>query len=182
MTARYVLDQNVESAPSLTGQNPRTVTVIVLMQNYNKGAYIERAICSVLSQTLRYLELVISDDKSDDLRLYSLLPLLRSDVRIQFCANSRCLGTNRNRVKCVCLSHEMWLLSLDSDDTLMNRTAEVIVNTQCETGADMIEFKSLQLTPQGRCYVLDWGSIPFTLADNNTLVKAFRVRQFNCYL
>jgi glycosyltransferase involved in cell wall biosynthesis len=182
MTARYILYRTVESAPSMTGQNPRTVVVTVLMPNYNKGAYIERAIRSVLSQTLRHLELVISDDHSDDLPWYSLLPLLRSDLRIQFHTNSRCLGINRNRVKCVCLSHGMWLLSLDSDDTLMNRTAEVVVNTQRETGADMIEFKSLQITPQGRCDVLDWGSIPFTQADNNTLVKAFRVRQFNCYL
>jgi hypothetical protein len=64
----------------------------------------------------------------------------------------------------------------------MNRTAEVIVTTQRETHVDMIEFRSLQTTAQGRCAVFDWRSIPFAQADHNTLLNAFRRRQFNCYL
>jgi hypothetical protein len=67
MTARHGLSRNVESFPSLRGQNQRTVMVTVLMPIPEKGSYIERAIRSVRSQTLQHLELVIADDKPDDL-------------------------------------------------------------------------------------------------------------------
>jgi glycosyltransferase involved in cell wall biosynthesis len=156
--------------------------VTILIPNFNKGAYIERAIHSVLGQTFSQFEIIITDDKSDDLPWNSFLSLVKSDARIHFHVNERHLGTNRNRVKCVCAAHGILLLSLDSDDTLMNRTAEVIVKTQLQTGADMIEFRSLQITAQGRCDLFDWGSISFAQADNRTLVNAFRKRQFNCYL
>jgi hypothetical protein len=48
---------------------------------------------------------------------------------------SRCLGINRNRANCVCLSHGIWLLSLDSDDILMNGLAEVVGEAHSATGA-----------------------------------------------
>jgi glycosyltransferase involved in cell wall biosynthesis len=160
--------------PELSGVKFRGVALTVLMPNFNKGAYIERSIRSALRQTFPDFELVISDDKSDDLPWITLLPLVNSDARIRFWVNKKRLGTNRNRAKCVCGAHGIWLLSLDSDDELMNRTAEITIKTHRQTGADMSEFRSLQIDSRGRCRVLQCASIPFAQANNDTLIRAFR--------
>jgi glycosyltransferase involved in cell wall biosynthesis len=159
--------------PALTGITIRCVLLTVLMPNYNKGPYIRRAVQSVLSQTFSNFELIVSDDESDDIPWTSLMLLFNSDIRIRFWVNQKTLGTNQNRAKCVCAAHGSCLLSLDSDDELRNRTAEVVVQTHQQTGADMIEFKSFGIDRHGRLRVFEWLPIPFASADNNTLVIAF---------
>jgi hypothetical protein len=64
----------------------------------------------------------------------------------------------------------------------MNQTAEVIVSTHHEKGADMTEFKSLQIGLNGKSQAFDWNSIPFAQADNNSLVDEFRRGRVNCFL
>jgi glycosyltransferase involved in cell wall biosynthesis len=157
----------------------RSIVLSILMPNYNKGVHIMRAIYSVLRQTLRQLELIISDDESDDLPWQSLLLLLHSDTRIHFFMNRKRLGIHRNRAKCVCAAHGIWLLSLDSDDELMNRTGEITMKTHQYMSADMVEFKSFQIDHRGRLQVFEWAPIPFSQADNNTLVAAFRQKRIN---
>jgi glycosyltransferase involved in cell wall biosynthesis len=151
----------------------RTISLTILMPNFNKGPYLERAIVSVLQQTSLEFELVISDDRSDDLPMILLHSLLYSHGWIRFWVNQKRLGANQNRAKCVCAAHGIWLLSLDSDDELQNRTVEIVVETHKRTGADMIEFKSFQIDSLGRFRVFEWAPIPFTSADNNTLVSSF---------
>ena len=56
--------------------------VSVVMPNFNKGPYIERAIASVLKQTLQDFELVLVDDGSTDGSLEAGESLARSDPRV----------------------------------------------------------------------------------------------------
>jgi hypothetical protein len=71
-------------------------------------------------------------------------------------------------------SRGIWLLSLDSDDEFMNRTAEVAINTYKKTGADIVAFKALQIDNQGRYSMYHPCEIPCREADNNTLVGIFQ--------
>jgi glycosyltransferase involved in cell wall biosynthesis len=144
------------------------------MPNYNKGSCVERAITSVQRQTLSDFETVLSDDKSTDLPFSFLFSFIHLDSRIRFWVNPKHIGTNQNRVKCVCAARGIWLLSLDSDDEFMNRTAEIAVRTHQRTGADLIAFKALQVNKQGRYSIYYSCEIPCTESDNNTLVHIFR--------
>jgi glycosyltransferase involved in cell wall biosynthesis len=148
--------------------------VTILIPNFNKGAYVKRAIRSVQHQTLQDFEVVFSDDKSTDLPFSVLVPLIQSDERIRFWVNQKHIGTNQNRANCVCAARGIWLLSLDSDDEFMNRTAEIAVKTQQRTGADMMAFRALQIDYQGRYSVYYPCDIPCNEADNNTLVAIFK--------
>jgi glycosyltransferase involved in cell wall biosynthesis len=160
--------------PQLKTFNVRLVVVSVLVPNYNKGPYVERALKSVLRQSLPDLEVVFSDDASNDLPFELLLPFLASDVRIRFWRNARRLGANNNRAKCVCAARGIWVLSLDSDDELMNQTAEIAIKTHQQTGADVCEFKILQCDSQGRLTLHPVSRIEYHGADNNTLTRALR--------
>jgi glycosyltransferase involved in cell wall biosynthesis len=149
------------------------------MPNFSKGPYLARAIFSVLQQSLLEFELIISDDRSDDLPMMFLNSLLYAHGWIRFWVNQKRLGANQNRAKCVCAAHGIWLVSLDSDDELLNRTVEVVVETHKRTGADMIEFKSFQIDGLGRFRVFEWAPIRFTSVNNNTLVNSFRKGRIN---
>jgi hypothetical protein len=64
-------------------------------------------------------------------------------------------------------------LNLDSDDELVNRTAEVDLATAREQGADMVEHKALQYTD--RRGFEPWAFRPpkFAVGTNVTLTRAF---------
>jgi glycosyltransferase involved in cell wall biosynthesis len=147
--------------------------VSIMMPTYNKGEYIVRAVLSALSQTLSDFELVISDDCSDDQTLSNLEPLIAADPRIRYWRNEERIYTNRNRVKVVRSARAEWLLCLDSDDELFNKTAEIDYATQLRTGADMVEHKALQMDWNKKILPWEFKPPPFREANNETLTKAF---------
>jgi glycosyltransferase involved in cell wall biosynthesis len=147
--------------------------VSIMMPTYNKGPYIARAVRSALAQTLSDVELLISDDCSDDGTDAALAPLIAADARVRYWRNAARIHTNRNRVKVVRLSRAAWLLCLDSDDELLNRTAEVDYAAQLRTGADMVEHRALQVDWSRRTLPWEFKPPPFREADNESLTAAF---------
>src|SRR5581483_5739386 len=62
---------------------PQRPLVSVLITNYNYGAFVARAIRSVLDQTYGHFELVIVDDGSTDNSIEIIEPFARLDARIR---------------------------------------------------------------------------------------------------
>jgi glycosyltransferase involved in cell wall biosynthesis len=153
--------------------------VSILMPTYNKGKYIARAVRSAIAQTLPNFELLIADDCSDDSTLTNLTPFLASEPRIRYWINDKRLFTNTNRVRLVHSSRASWLLSLDSDDELMNQTAEIDYATQLRTGADIVEHKAMQIDEGNHLLPWVFKPPPFKEADNETLTKAFLNDEMN---
>lgn len=58
--------------------------VTVLMPTYNRPEYFKIALDSVLSQTYRHLEIIVSDDSDNDLTEKLIAPYLASDKRIKY--------------------------------------------------------------------------------------------------
>jgi glycosyltransferase involved in cell wall biosynthesis len=153
--------------------------ISILIPNYNKAPYLARAVRSALCQTIQGFEIAVADDHSTDLAENSILHWQVIDRRIRGWVNRKRLFSNWNRAKCVCLARGSWIFFLDSDDELMNRTAEIDFRAHQVTGADMVEHKMLQVRPGGRICIFQWREAPFRMADNNTLTITLQKGQMN---
>lgn len=98
----------------------------VLIANYNNGRYLQEAVDSVISQTYSNWELVIVDDKSDDLscRIYENLS---GDKRIHILYNDRNMGCGYTKRRCVENARGAICGFLDPDDVLLPNALNVMI-------------------------------------------------------
>jgi CDP-glycerol glycerophosphotransferase len=119
------------------------VTVIVIV--YNDADRLERAVRSVLDQTLRTCEVVIVDDFSTDAspevadRLAAAEPRVRS-VRLP--ENSG--GCGRPRNVGMTYARGRYVMFLDSDDTLDRHACLSLVAAAERTGAELVSGRSVR--------------------------------------
>ena len=90
--------------------------VSVLMPAYNAEKYIEKAIRSVIAQTVSDWELVIIDDYSQDRTCQIAEALARADARIRLYRNEQNQGAARTRNRGLDLCRGQYVALLDSDD------------------------------------------------------------------
>lgn len=91
--------------------------VSIITANYNKAAYIEQTLASVISQTYTSWELILVDDASTDTSLGVISGFL-SDARIRLVKEEVNRGGNYCRNKGLGLAKGEYLVFLDSDDLL----------------------------------------------------------------
>jgi glycosyl transferase family 2 len=101
--------------------------VSVLLTAYNREQYIAASIESVLAQTCRDFELIITDDRSSDGTLSIAREYERQDRRIRVHANDRNLGDYGNRNRAASLATGEFLKFHDSDDVMYPHCLEVMV-------------------------------------------------------
>ena len=89
--------------------------VSIILCTYNRAHLIKRAIASVLIQTYRHWELLIIDDGSTDGTEKTLLPLVKSDLRITYLRHPN-MGIARSRNVGISLAKGKYVTFLDSDD------------------------------------------------------------------
>jgi hypothetical protein len=102
-------------------------TVSVLMTAFNRAAYIDQAIDSVLAQTYRDFELVIVDDRSSDDTVARALAHAARDGRVRVEVNPRNLGDYPNRNHAATLARGRLLKFHDSDDVMYPHCLETMV-------------------------------------------------------
>jgi hypothetical protein len=78
-----------------------------------------------------------------------------------------------NRIATLNRTRAPFLLSLDSDDEIMNRTAEIDLAAQKRVDADMVEHKAFEVDIHGRLSRRTWGTPKYREADNETLMNDF---------
>jgi succinoglycan biosynthesis protein ExoO len=93
-------------------------TVSVVMANYNGAAYLAAAIRSVQRQSLRNLELIVSDDASTDGSLQIVTELMTSDPRIRLLQGDRNCGPAVARNRALDVARGQWIAIVDSDDLI----------------------------------------------------------------
>ncbi|MDA0632545.1 CDP-glycerol glycerophosphotransferase family protein [Nonomuraea sp. MCN248] len=112
-------------------------TVVVI--TYNDASRLPRAVHSVLGQTLRDLEVVISDDASTDDTPRVAAELAASDPRVRYLRaehNSGGCGAPRNTGLDAAASP--YLMFLDSDDELPRHACKSLLAEIERTGADFV--------------------------------------------
>jgi hypothetical protein len=92
--------------------------VSIIVPAYNAASFLDQAIGSALAQTLTDLELVVSDDASEDQTLTLARAWAHRDCRVRVHAQPRNLGMNPHWNWLLGQARGRWLLKLDADDAL----------------------------------------------------------------
>lgn len=119
--------------PPAPGKSP---LVSVIMAHGGGASYLEEAILSVLAQSLRDLELIVSDDGSRDSSLDVALAAERRDPRIRVIRSEVARGPAAARNRALDAASGDWIAIVDSDDLLHPRRLERLIATAGALGAD----------------------------------------------
>ncbi len=115
-----------------------TPAVSVLIASYGAQAFIERAIRSVLAQTVADLEVIVVDDVSPDDSAGLVEALAREDARVRLVRMAANGGPAAARNRAIAEARGRWLAVVDSDDLLAPDRFETLIAAAEATGADMI--------------------------------------------
>jgi glycosyltransferase involved in cell wall biosynthesis len=102
--------------------------VTVLTASYNPGVFLEKAVESVSSQSIRNWKHVIVDDASTDDSLLNIEDYL-NDSRVTLLKNEENIGQSKSQNKGLEVIDTPYILMLDSDDWLYPSTLELLLRT-----------------------------------------------------
>ena len=94
--------------------------ISVCIPTYNGEAFLENCLKSVLSQTLRDIEVVITDDRSKDRTLEIARRFAESDKRIKIYENTVNYGPLGNSNRCLYFAQGEWVRFVYQDDLMTN--------------------------------------------------------------
>ena len=96
--------------------------VTIMIPTYNQANLVSNAILSALNQDYDNLEIIISDDNSNDNTASIAVPFLK-DNRVKYYKNYSNLGSIKNYQKTLYeYATGEWIVNLDGDDFLTNRS------------------------------------------------------------
>jgi succinoglycan biosynthesis protein ExoO len=113
-------------------------TVSVVMANYNGAAYLADAIRSVQRQTLRSLELIVSDDASTDGSVRIVTEFMAADRRIRLLQCDRNSGPAVARNRALDAAKGQWIAIVDSDDLIHPERFARLIELAVRDDADMV--------------------------------------------
>ena len=127
------------------------MTIAMIM--YNRKEYVKDAVESLLNQDYPNLEIVISDDHSNDGAIEIALDLVKAykgNHRIVVNVNERNLGLGGNFAKALSLSHGEWVVACGGDDVQHNdRVSQVLRYAQEYPSAVVIGSGANTIDAQG---------------------------------
>jgi glycosyltransferase involved in cell wall biosynthesis len=145
----------------------------VIMPAYNAARYIGPAIESVLSQTVRDLELLIIDDGSQDATLKIARGYAEYDKRIRVVAQQNA-GIAHTLNRALEMVNSEWVFLMHADDLMVSTRLERQSAFIAEH-PDLAVASSLVMYINGDDGVIGHGRSPFT--DPNTVAEAARLGQ-----
>jgi len=112
--------------------------VSIIFPIYNNDNYIERAIRSVMNQTLKDIELILIDDGSTDRASEICDQLAAEDSRIQV-IHKKNEGSAAGRNQGIDLAHGEYIAFVESDDCVALDMYEKLYRRAKETDADIVK-------------------------------------------
>lgn len=144
----------------MTGQDAQGVApplVTVVMANFRGAQYIEAAIRSVLRQTHGAIELIVSDDASDDESCAIVRQIAASDPRVQLIEAHAHRGPSHARNAALDAAQGEWIAIVDSDDLVHPCRLALMLDAAIRWDADMVAddmmpFGTASATANGTLY------------------------------
>jgi succinoglycan biosynthesis protein ExoO len=117
--------------------NDAAIRVSVIMANYNGAAHIAAAVQSVLLQTERALELIISDDGSSDASLAIARTAAAGDHRLVVLERETQSGPAAARNRALGVARGAWIAIVDNDDHIEPDRLRQLIDRAERDGADI---------------------------------------------
>jgi glycosyltransferase involved in cell wall biosynthesis len=115
-----------------------TPLVSVIMANLNGAAHIAEAVRSVLRQTERSLELIVSDDGSSDNSLQVAANAAQGDPRLVLLKSEPArTGPAAARNRALAIARGRWIALVDNDDFIHPERLERLIGAAEQDGADI---------------------------------------------
>lgn len=119
-------------------KNDAEPRVSVIMANYNGAAHIAAAVRSVLRQTERSLELIVSDDGSTDESLRVAQDAAAGDPRLTVLHGDMRSGPAGARNRALEAARGRWIAIVDNDDFIHSERLERLLDAAERDGADIV--------------------------------------------
>src|SRR5690554_2324911 len=101
--------------------------ISIAMCTYNGEKYLEEQLISILKQTYKNLEVVITDDKSTDKTISIIKKLQKQDSRIKLYQNPENLGYVKNFEKAISLCSGEFIALADQDDVWLTNKLAILI-------------------------------------------------------
>jgi len=113
-------------------------TISVIIVSYNNGIYLDKAIDSVLYQSLKPTEIIIADDASTDQSINTINRYAESHPTIRACIREQNIGVSKNRDSAARQASGELITFLDGDDWYYPDKLEKEYQTLTETQCDVV--------------------------------------------
>ena len=160
------------------------IKVSILVPAYNVEAYLDECLQSLLSQTLKEIEIVLVDDGSSDRTATIAEQYAASDSRIRVIRLPEHEGVSHARNVCLAEAQGEYLSFVDSDDTITPTAMEELYHKAKTTDADIVLGSMLYCYPDGKRIRVGDKSCVFR-SDNEILSGQecfIRMQQTGCYV
>lgn len=160
------------------------IKVSILVPAYHVEAYLDECLQSLLSQTLKEIEIVVVDDGSSDRTATIAEQYTGSDSRIRVIRLPEHQGVSHARNVCLAEAQGEYLSFVDSDDTISSTAMEELYHRAMSTDADIVLGSMLYCYPDGR-QVRVGDKSPVFRSDNEILSGQecfIRMQQTGCYV
>jgi len=131
--------------------------ISVVMANYRGARFLEESVRSVLAQSVSSLELIVSDDGSDDASAEIVSRIAREDRRVRLLTGTGNTGPAATRNRALATATGEWIAIVDSDDLMQRDRLELLVKLgethTCEIIADDLTYFGSDEIPAGRTLV-----------------------------
>jgi len=160
------------------------IKISILVPAYNVEAYLDECLQSLLSQTLKEIEIVVVDDGSTDQTATIAERYAATDFRIRVLRLPRHQGVSYARNVCLAQAQGEYLSFVDSDDTITSTAMEELYHRAKATDTDIVLGSILYCYPDGkRIRVGDKSSVFHTDDKSMSGQECFiRMQQKGCYV
>jgi succinoglycan biosynthesis protein ExoO len=128
--------------------------VSVIVAAHNESTFIQKALASVLAQTVENLEVIVVDDGSTDDTAALVAEI--EDPRVRLLRNERRLHISRSRNRALDIAQGKWVSILDADDWFLPPRLERLLAAAEENEADLVA-DDIYFVPDGGDIDLDRG-------------------------
>ena len=141
--------------------------VSVIIPCYNSEKHLQKAVDSVLQQSMESFEIILVDDGSSDKTSSLLQQIKMSDMRVEVITHPKNLGLGMARNSGMEKATGEYLFFLDSDDYIHPNTFEVLYEKAQEENLDILQGRFI-VHENGKQEVYPADLVPFTQAISGT--------------